>query len=102
MLALDMADTLEDAGHVVVGPCLRLHDAEHVASHEKFDGALLDVNLGEGETSQPIARLLRERGIPFAFVTAYNTADIDGVRSDDVVFRKPVSRALVLEAIADW
>lgn len=102
MLALDMADTLEDAGHVVVGPCVRFQDAQQVAAHEKFDGALLDVNLGEGETSEPIARLLRERGIPFAYVTAYSTLDIDGVRSDDVVIRKPVSQSLILEAIAGW
>lgn len=35
-----------------------------------FDLAILDVNLG-GEKSYPIADILIERGIPFAFSTGY-------------------------------
>jgi CheY-like chemotaxis protein len=34
------------------------------------DGALLDVNLG-GEAVFPLAELLAERGVPFAFTTGY-------------------------------
>ncbi len=102
MLALDVADTLEDAGYMVVGPCVRLNDAEKVSANEELNGALLDVNLGEGKTSEPVASLLRQRGIPFAFITAYSALNINGLRNDDVVIRKPVSRSQILEAIAGW
>ena len=97
-----MADTLEDAGYTVIGPCVKLHECEPIVANETFDGALLDFNLGGGDTSEPLACLLRQRGIPFAFVTAYNATNIDGVKSDDVIIQKPVSRSLILEAVAAW
>lgn len=102
VLALDIADLLEDEGFVVVGPCVRLRDAEDVAKTQEFDAALLDVNLGLGETSAPIAELLRQRKIPFAFVTACDPSEIEGLRGSDTVIEKPVSRAILLKALADW
>ena len=38
------------------------------------DFALLDFNLG-GETSEPIARTLDSRGVPFAFATGYGKVE---------------------------
>ena len=45
----------------------------------RIDFALLDVNLGDGETSFATAEILRARGVPFAFVTGYGD---QGVRPD--------------------
>lgn len=68
-----MAHTVRNAGGSVVGPvptgqqALRLLEAE-----TPVDGALLDINLGNG-TSFPIAKRLEERGIPVIFVTGYDS-----------------------------
>lgn len=102
VLALDIADLLEDEGFVVVGPCIRLVDAKDVARTEKFDAALLDVNLGSGDTSAPVAELLRQREIPVAFVTACDPSEIEDLHETDTVIEKPISRKALLEALADW
>lgn len=71
MLVADvLAEELGDAGCEVVGPVSRLQAAMRMAREEQLDGALLDVNLA-GERSFPVAAILRERGIPFIFLTGY-------------------------------
>jgi DNA-binding response OmpR family regulator len=70
-LVADMiAEELTSAGCHVVGPVARLRAGLTAASVEALDGAFLDVNLA-GEHSFPIADVLTERGIPFAFLTGY-------------------------------
>jgi DNA-binding response OmpR family regulator len=74
LLALDLEEGLQDAGCKVVGPAGSLRTALRIAGSETFDIAILDVNLA-GERVFPVAHILRERGIPFAFATAYAGAD---------------------------
>ena len=40
--------------------------------NEKPDGAIIDVNL-HGTFAFPVAKTLRERGVPFVFYTGYPT-----------------------------
>jgi CheY-like chemotaxis protein len=60
-------DLLESSGCAVVGPVGRIADALRLAEH----GAILDVNLN-GERCFPIALALRQRGVPFVFLTGYD------------------------------
>lgn len=69
IVAFDLAQSLEDAGAVVVGPACDLPTAVQFASREMIDGALLDVDLF-GQRSFPVADVLLRRCIPFVFVTA--------------------------------
>ena len=89
MIAFMICDIVVDAGYEVVGPVSRLDDAMKIAKSHKLSAALLDVNLA-GELSWPIAQLLTERGIPFAFMTGYAQS---GVLHDDfrdaIVLGKP-------------
>jgi DNA-binding response OmpR family regulator len=62
---------LESAGFDVVGPCLNVNEAFDALETEEIGAAFLDVNLGGGETSAPIAHALTEQGIPFYFLTGY-------------------------------
>lgn len=71
LIAADVCEVLGRAGAVVVGPYPRLGDGLKAAVDEKFDVALLDVNL-EGKPSWPIASLLRERGVPVVLGTGYS------------------------------
>ena len=68
IVAMLIADMLEDLGCVVVGPALDLEDAMAQARNADFDWAILDLNL-EGRSTLPVARVLRERNIPFVFAS---------------------------------
>jgi DNA-binding LytR/AlgR family response regulator len=72
LVAEDLADTVTELGCTVVGPAGTLAEGLRHAADAELDGALLDVNLSNNETSFPIAELLRERGVPFVFLTGYD------------------------------
>jgi CheY-like chemotaxis protein len=66
MIALDIEATLLEAGADVVALCMTLSEALSVAALEKVSIATLDIRLGR-DTSEAVAALLTERGIPFIF-----------------------------------
>jgi len=70
LVALQLQQDLERAGHQVVGPARSLRHGLMLVSQEPIDAALLDVRLGQ-ETSAAIAEQLLARAIPFAFTTGY-------------------------------
>lgn len=92
IIAFEMADTLEDLGFEVVGPSTQLSDALSVAEDEQIDVACLDVNLGNGKTSEPIAKILKDRGIPYVYITAYDANQVSFLDETDRVMKKPVSK----------
>ncbi len=74
-LVADMiADILVMAGAEVVGPTGWVATALELAGDGRLHGALLDVNL-HGDPSFPVAAVLRQRGIPFIFLTGYGEPD---------------------------
>lgn len=99
IVALDMADLLERLGFEVVGPAVHQEQAIEIARTDKFDAAFLDVNLGGSKTSEPVAEILRQRGIPFIFVTAYDASEISFRVSDERVLKKPVTGDEMLGAL---
>ena len=70
-----LQEVFETLGWEMIGPATRLADAMHLAQHESFDAALLDVNL-DGMMSWEVAIALKERGIPFVFGTGYNVSAV--------------------------
>lgn len=72
LIALDLAMMLEDEGYTVCGPYHDVDAALSAIEDTVPDGALLDVNLGHGKTSTPVADRLADRSIPFAFLTGYD------------------------------
>lgn len=74
-VAMHVQDILEEQGVAVIGPLARLKDALVAAEQEKFDAALVDIDLN-GELSWPIADVLLLRGKPFAFTTGFQAAKI--------------------------
>lgn len=69
-------DVFLDAGCTVL-LAMRLAEALELARNAAFDLAVLDVNLGGGDTSYPVADLLAERQVPFMFVTGYDAASLE-------------------------
>lgn len=71
LVVMTLEDLFDRLGWRMIGPAARVDEALELARTEQFDAALLDVNLAD-EMSWPVAAVLKERGIPFAFSTGYN------------------------------
>lgn len=76
MVAMLTEDILLEQGCDVL-LAMRLEDGLKLARDAAFDLAVLDVNLGGGNTSYPVADLLLERRIPFLFATGYHAGGMD-------------------------
>jgi CheY-like chemotaxis protein len=91
IIAMDTSEMLVDLGYTVDGPYHSLKAATNGCQACNFDCALLDVNLGRGETSEAIALLLRDRQVPFAFVSAYDASLIAYREEAEECVAKPVT-----------
>lgn len=97
MVAMLLEEMLLDLGCQVVGPARTVDMALATIESEKFDGAIVDVNL-RGTRADPIAAALKDRGVPFVFATGYGQAGIDERFMDVPVIQKPFE-ITTLEAI---
>jgi DNA-binding response OmpR family regulator len=77
----------------------RLDDLRQLIGHADIDAALLDVALVDGEKVYPAADLLRSRGIPFAFMTAYDRAGLDRSYAAEAILRKPCTAAEIRRCV---
>jgi CheY-like chemotaxis protein len=94
-------DMLGDLGCDIVGSAASAAEAERAARTAQIDFALLDVNL-DGETSFAAADALRDRQIPFAFVTGYGEQGVRPDLREAPVLSKPIDPrqlAGVIEAV---
>ena len=89
LVGLQLKRDAESLGFEVLGPAPRVDAATPHLQHPDLACAMLDVNLGERD-SAPIAEALRGQGIPFLFITGYESTGINGF-PDAMVLRKPVS-----------
>ena len=68
---MGLAEALQDAGSIVLGPVPTVDKAiKKIESEPHIDGAVVDVNLG-GMPAYPVADLLIARKIPFVFTSGY-------------------------------
>ncbi len=74
MISFDLADLLQAAGYQVNGPYSKASEALEAMTEAKLNLAILDVDLGDGDNSEAVARRLSESGTPFLFVSGYNLA----------------------------
>ncbi|HLZ74723.1 response regulator [Phenylobacterium sp.] len=88
MVSMLIEDMLSDMGCQVVGPASRLDEAVELAKGAEIDCAVLDVNLG-GQPIFPLADILREQGVPFAFATGYGDAGLRDTDRGAPVLQKP-------------
>jgi CheY-like chemotaxis protein len=96
MVMMLIEDYLEELGHDVVARASRVDEAMQLARTSDIDLAVLDLNLG-GESSTPIAGILRTRGIPFIFASGYGSdADLGEYRDVPLVGKPFEIRGLEL------
>ena len=100
LVAMLVEDTLRALGCPCVGPAGNVPQALALLEREAADLALLEVKLGGGERSAPVADALAARAIRSNFVTGYGASGIDR-RYDPVrVLQKPVDGRQLAQAIA--
>ncbi len=92
LIALEIEDAVRRKGADVVGSAARLSEALTLIETASWDAALLDIKLADGEAVYPVAERLHVKGVPFAFLTAWD-GDIDARYCDVPVLSKPFSLA---------
>lgn len=97
-LAMDVKHALQTAGAEVVGPFPSHRAAARSLAERLPDGAVLDVNLGEGASFE-LARSLRTASVPFLFFTGYDPGVIPPEFADVPRLEKPVDDARLLMTV---
>ena len=97
IVALGIEDMLHEIGCTVVGPAYSVGVGHELAANEQLDAAVLDLNVA-GDLSEPVAQVLKSRGIPFCFSTGYGSSAVPEGFLDRPVLQKPYTRE-ELEAV---
>lgn len=100
LIAMQMAESLKEAGWSVLGPASTMEEASEILAtlSEQPDAAILDVNL-DGKTVYPLAEALQRQGIPILFCTGYETLDAEGRFEDCDRLRKPANANQIIAAV---
>lgn len=102
LLAMNIAEQLEDAGAHIVGPVGTTVQALSLIEEFRLDGALLDANLA-GYPVGDIAASLALKDIPFVFVTGYGKDALPADFRDVELLAKPFDAdALVGVAVKNF
>lgn len=91
IVAMALVEDLKGLGVSVIGPAGTLQDAVNLAEAEAPNAAVLDVDLG-GTKVYPLARLLRERNVPFVLITGYAPKDLPDDLQSASILNKPLMR----------
>lgn len=98
LIGLMLEDFLDSLGYAVAGMADGLITACRYARMGGFDAAILDVNLS-GEMVWPAADILREKAIPFVFVTGGSMEDVPERFAGRPRLEKPFTMATVEQAL---
>jgi light-regulated signal transduction histidine kinase (bacteriophytochrome)/CheY-like chemotaxis protein len=100
VIALDAEQMLAECGAVAVDTAATASEALNLIRAAAPDAAVLDVNLGSGN-SFPIADELMLRGIPFVFATGYGDSGMIPPSMVEIpIVRKPFTPSGLCEALS--
>lgn len=95
-----LREELVGRGAILLGPVASVQQAlELLEAEPRPDIAVLDVRL-RGELVFPVARELRQRGIPFVFASAGEWFDLPREWSDELYLQKPMKMEDLLPLLA--
>ena len=92
IVAIETATVLADLGFGTVRVAHTLRSAENLVRSDRFDVAVLDVNLGNGERTEALGFMLRERGTHVIFASGYNKCELSARLQSFDFIEKPLSR----------
>jgi len=93
-----LEDMLREAGYEIAGSVGALDKAMAVLETVTCDFAILDINL-RGRSTEPVAAVLRGRGVPFLFVSGYGSAQLSQQFLDAPLLSKPFRDEQLIKAI---
>ena len=99
LVAMDICQTLSEAGYVVIGPANSVAQALALLVQFGCDAAVLDTNLGL-ETSEPVARELIKRGTPFVVASGYSRDQQPVIMQAAPLLEKPVRSKMLVAEVA--
>ena len=99
-MASDFASALRSAGANVLGPCPTKEAALELLERETPSAVVLDLNLGGGGPKFEIAARLKEREIPFFFLTGYDPDVIPEDMKDVTRLQKPVTLRQMVDVVS--
>lgn len=91
MIAMLIEDMLGDLGCIAVGLAYNAKQALQLIEAERFDAAVLDLNL-DGLRTTPVAESLASKGIPFCFATGYGRGGLPEEFGKHIVLTKPFNQ----------
>jgi PAS domain S-box-containing protein len=94
LVAIMIQESLAEFGFQVVGPISTAAEALAKVTDDRFDAAVLDINLGDGMI-YPVADILAARDVPFVFVTGYDSEGVDERFSEIPILQKPIEREML-------
>ncbi|GAB5374189.1 MAG: response regulator [Acuticoccus sp.] len=97
-LAMDLEMMLGDAGYGVAGPARTAAEGLAAIDEGGIDAALIDLNLGEGD-SEAIADRLAAEGIPFAYVTGHAADALPAAHRQRPLLSKPVGEPALRQTL---
>jgi DNA-binding response OmpR family regulator len=101
LIAMMLQRWLEKIGCETIGPAHSVQSSIDLLQSAWLDGALLDVSLQDNEKCYPVASVLRDRRVPFAFLTGYAAEDIDARFREAQVLCKPLEFEAFRAAMAE-
>jgi CheY-like chemotaxis protein len=99
LIAVELKRWLHDVGVEVIGPVPNVDQALTLIEDHRLDAAVLDINLGDGDTSYPVADRLDRLKVPYLFATG--EAQTASSYSDHPRLEKPCSKADLLRTLGD-
>jgi CheY-like chemotaxis protein len=99
MIRMLLEDMLDELGYEIASAAGRVDEAIMLAREGEFDVAILDVNLN-GQSINPVAEVLVERGVPFVFATGYGEQGIPESYRNRPTLQKPFQQESLSRALA--
>jgi CheY-like chemotaxis protein len=89
IIAMMVREWLTELGCEPVGPAPTIaHALELINGAANLDGAILDLSIGD-QDSTPVADILREHGVPFAFATGHAVEGLTANYAQALTLSKP-------------
>jgi CheY-like chemotaxis protein len=99
LVAMMIQETLVEFGFQVVGPVSTTSEALAAAQDKHLDAAVLDINLGDS-LAYGVADILEKRGVPFVFVTGYDSESVESRFDGIPILQKPIERKALQKIFA--
>ena len=99
-IAYDIADAIERAGGVVVGPVATVSQALELIRTDRIEAAILDVNLADGDVGPVIETLAQDQIVLLVHTGAGLPPQLQRQYPDLRVFSKPTPPPVLAHVIA--